>query len=70
MPPRMKNSRESVRFFLFFYLLANKKREYGHVYNVPRIIADTKTLFFKKCSLWDLMLVMILSVVRMQMLVH
>jgi hypothetical protein len=37
---------------------------------VPRIIADTKTLFFKKCSLWDLMLVMILSVVRMQMLVH
>jgi hypothetical protein len=35
-----------------------------------RIIAGTKTFFLKKCSLWDLMLVMILSVVRMQMLVH
>jgi type IV secretory pathway VirB3-like protein len=36
---------------------------------VPRIIADTKT-FFLKNAVWDLMLVMILSVVRMQMLVH
>ena len=48
MPPKMKNSRESVRFFLFYYLVDRiKKREYGHVYNVSRIIADTKTLFLK-----------------------
>jgi hypothetical protein len=42
----------------------------AHVYSVFSTIANSKTLVFKKWSFWDLLLVMILSVVRMQMLVH